>query len=126
LRGGCLAPTSVPAAPTPQVVSTRLTALLVGELEVVGNCVRVKTTYGSGSYLLVWPPDFDFGVSDTSVHIADRLLREEITWRVGDSVRLGGGEIPSLVEKLRSRVPANCDGPYWLFGGWLKPTPLPW
>ncbi len=118
--------TKVPASPTPQVVSTRLTALLVGELAVVDNCVRVKATSGEGSYLLVWPADFDFSVSGTSIHVRDKLLSEDVTWRSGDIVRLGGGEIPSLDDQLRGRVPANCEGPYWLFGGWLKPTPLPW
>lgn len=123
--GAAISPTSVPASPTPQVVSTRFTAQLVGELEVVDNCVRVKATPGESSYLLVWPADFDFSVSGTSIHVRDKLLSEEVTWRAGDIVRLGGGEIPSLDDQLRGRVPANCEGPYWLFGGWLKPTPLP-
>ncbi len=120
-----ISPTNVPASPTPQVVSMRLTALLVGELAVVDNCVRVKATSGESSYLLVWPTDFDFSVSGTSILVRDKLLSEEVTWRAGDIVRLGGGEIPSLDDQLRGRVPANCEGPYWLFGGWLKPTPLP-
>ncbi len=123
--GTAVSPTSVPASPTPQVVSTRLTALLVGELEVVDNCVRVKATSGETSYLLVWPPDFDFSVSSTSVHVRDKLLGEEVTWRAGDIVRVGGGVIPSLDDQLRGEAPPNCEGPYWIFGGWLQPTPLP-
>ncbi len=123
----CTAPSSAtpPASPTPAVVSTRLTALLVGELAVVDGCVRMKAADGHASYLLVWPPDFDFSVEGASVRVSDRLKGQEVTWRTGDIVRVGGGETSSVDAGLRQRLPANCAGPYWMFGGWLEPTLSP-
>lgn len=113
------------ASPTPAVVSTRLTALLVGELVVIDNCVRVKPAEGETSYLLVWPPDFDFSVEGRSVRVTDNLKRQDVTWQVGDIIRVGGGEASNPDAALLRRLPANCAGPYWVFGGWLEPTSTP-
>jgi hypothetical protein len=110
---------------TPEVISTRLTALLIGQLVHVENCLRVQSPYGTTSYLLVWPPDFDFQLEGDMLHVTDKLYGDSKAWRLGDTLEVGGGEISSPDSELRQRLPAHCMGPYWLFGGWLRPTATP-
>lgn len=119
------------ATPQPKIVTTRLTALLTGELVLEDNCLRVA------GYLLAWPPEFTVDIREDTVEVADGLTGEQVTWRLGETVRVGGGETPDdrLTEAVRERLPANCRGPYWLVGGWLPgvwgrdarpPTPPPY
>jgi hypothetical protein len=125
-------PTSHPLSPvpqdssaTPEVVSTRLTALLIGELVLVDNCLRIKAPYSTTSHLLVWPPDFEFRVRGDIVEVTDKLYGDTKTWHLGDTIEIGGGEILRLDEQLQQRLPVHCRGPYWVFGGWLRPTQTP-
>jgi hypothetical protein len=99
-------------------MTTRLTALAIGELTTVDNCLRVE------DYLLVWPPEFVVNVEGDTVQIEDKLLGEKTVWRLGEVVQVGGGEVSflGLTEDVRARIPAGCKGPYWLVGGWLTPT----
>jgi hypothetical protein len=113
------------SAATPEVVSTRLTALLRGELILVANCLRVKAPYNTPSYLLAWPPDFEFEITDDIVQVTDKLYGDTKTWYLGDIIEIGGGEIPRLDEQLQQRLPTHCGGPYWIVGGWLRPTSTP-
>ena len=120
--GATVHPTSTPAGtitptPAPRVVSTRLLALLTGRLVLVDQCLRVESSYVPTSFLLVWPADFEASVNGDTVHVSDLLDKKQITWHLGDTLQVAGGEIPRLDPSLRP-VPADCPGPYWVFGGW--------
>lgn len=114
------APTPIPS-PTKDIVTMRMTALLVGELVMTDGCLRVNSIHSGTSYLLVWPPEYTGKVSierDT-VQIVDR--GQTVVWHIGEIVCLGGGggkSIEHLDERLRPELPlpANCPGPYWVVG----------
>ena len=51
------------------------------------------------------------------VEILDR--HGEVTVRVGEAIRMGGGEVvltEALRRQLREPLPDPCQGPYWLMG----------
>jgi len=103
-----------------QIVATRWTASLIGKLSAADGCLRVNDGDSDTSYLLVWPPDqHTVSVEKDTVQIVDRLKGKTVVWHIGELVRLGGGEVPSieyLDERLRQKLPANCPGPYWVVG----------
>jgi len=117
---GCAASEKTPEneptpMPTPMVVVTRMTALCIGPLTMVDGCLR--TGDSEASNLVVWPPDFEVSVENDTI----RVLYDdhEVEVRLGQVVRLGGGEVKSLEafdERTRQQIPAGCPGPYWLVG----------
>lgn len=120
---------SVPnSTASPQVVATRWTALLIGKLVKVDGCLRVIADTPSGpgtSYLLIWPPEQHIvTIEKDTVRIVDLWGggKKEVVWHIGQTVRLGGGEILTPSEQWSERmrrdldVPANCPGPYWVVG----------
>jgi hypothetical protein len=113
--GTTIQPTQIRAPPSPEVISTRLMALLIGQLVMVNQCLRVQASYGPDSFLLVWPADFEASVNGDMVQVTDMLLKKQATWHLGDTLQVAGGEIPGLDPSLRP-VPANCSGPYWVVG----------
>ena len=114
------APTPTPN-PTAEIVTIRMTAVLIGELIVTDDCLRVKADNGT-SYLLVWPDEQHIvSVEGDTVRIVDRVEGKTVVWHIGEIVRLGGGggeSIEHLDERLRPELPlpANCPGPYWIVG----------
>jgi len=105
--------TSIPnPTATPQVMSTRLTALATGKLNLVENCLRVD------EYSLAFPPEFGVKIEKDTVEVVDALTGDRVEWQMGETVRLGGGEVPyqGLTEPVRQRLSTNCRGPYWLVG----------
>ena len=114
------APTPTPN-PTAEIVTIRMTAVLIGELIVSDGCLRVKADNGT-SYLLVWPDEQHIvSVEGDTVRIVDRVEGKTVVWHIGEIVRLGGGggeSIEHLDERLRPELPlpANCPGPYWIVG----------
>ncbi len=117
---------SVPnSTASPQVAATRWTALLTGKLVKIDGCLRVIADTPSGlgtSYLLVWPPEqHRVAIENDTIRIIDLWEggEKEVVWRIGQTVRLGGGEVTSsenLDERVRQNLPANCPGPYWIVG----------
>jgi hypothetical protein len=113
---GCAAPEKSPGdEPAPKVVVTRMAALRVEPLTMVDGCLRVGD--GEASNLIVWPPDFEVSVENDTIRVLydDR----EVEVRLGQVVRLSGGEVKSLEafdERTRRQIPAGCPGPYWLVG----------
>jgi hypothetical protein len=108
--------TNLLTAQTP-VPSARMQALLNGRLEQVGNCLRIRTD--TENYLLVFASDFQVTIANNQVTIADLTLNQTRTWNIGGPVQFAGGESPVLTNEARSRIPPECVGPYWIFGGWL-------
>ena len=120
---GVLFPKQVPI-PDPQ---TYPTALLEGKLVVIERCLRVSATEGGTSYLLVWPPDFSLSADRGALIVLNRA--GQMLYRQGDTVSIGGGEVPSdeaswlNIPLLRQKPPRECPGPYWLVSPLMQPTP---
>jgi hypothetical protein len=72
--------------------------------------------------VLAWPPEFELVVENGTVRASDALTSLRATWKLGERVQLGGGEVPlaALEATLPGAVPTNCRGAgaFWLVGGW--------
>lgn len=107
---------------TPPIIATRLMADMVGKLTIENECLRIN------DYLLVWPPDFIVTIQEDVVEITDELTGEKVVWRSGETVQVGGGEVPylSLDEQVRQRILAHCSkggaGAFWLMGDIAIPS----
>ena len=105
------------ALPDPQ---TYPAAEMRGILSVVGRCLRVIDTSRGTDYLPIWHHDFTLS-SDQGV-VAIRDAAGQVLWRVGDTLNIGGGEVPAdaaswlAIPALLQEPPADCPGPYWLVG----------
>ena len=94
-----------------------MTAEIFGTLVVVDDCIRVNDNESGTSYLLVWPSDFTLITDNDTIQILNGY--DEIVARVGDKVRIDGGEIKSLSffnESMQKKLPPNCLAPYWIVG----------
>ncbi len=89
-------------------------AKLVGELVLKDNCLRV------GDDLLIWPHGFSVSTKDGVTSIIDN--NSQSIMRVGDNIKLGGGEMPSEhMAQYSAELPSGrCSGPYWVIGQVLK------
>jgi hypothetical protein len=115
-----------PETPTPVVVATFWTSELVGELTIDDGCVRVIDRVDKVSSLLVWPPDFEMSIEQDTVRVIGGKVtgkHTEVILHNGEVVLLGGGETSELNEQLKSSVPPNCPGPYWVVGSQVGPYP---
>ncbi|MBA7617211.1 hypothetical protein ES703_24523 [subsurface metagenome] len=86
-------------------------ALLVGELTLDDGYLRV------GDSLIIWQPDYFVNNNDGTIEVLDR--NGDVVARVGEEVRMGGGEIKPIehINKLlKEPLPQDCEGPYWLMG----------
>jgi len=85
-------------------------AELVGELVLEDGCLRV------GDDLLVWPHVFSLSTENGVILIIDD--NDQPIMRVGDKIKLGGGEMPSEhIAKYSAELPSGrCSGPYWIVG----------
>jgi hypothetical protein len=88
-------------------------AELRGELQLVGECLRVVAAEGDISYLIIWPPGYT--MNDTLEAVRDENETELVG--VGLQVYLSGGEIPVNVqttyEAQHAALPLRaCPGPY--------------
>ena len=86
--------------------------LLPGELKMDDNgYLRV------GGELIIWPYGFSWKIEGKEIWIIDD--RGQSVARVGDWVKMGGGEIPKYwaEENIGSPLPEDAEGPYWLAGG---------
>ena len=117
---GCAASEKTPEneatlTPMPRVVVTRMAALYVGPLTMVNGCLRIGE--GEADNLVVWPPDFEVSIENDTIRVLYDDQQVEV--RLGQVVRLGGGEVKSIEafdERTRQGIPAGCPGPYWLVG----------
>ena len=117
---GCAAEEQTPEnratlTPMARVVVTRMAALYVGPLTMVDGCLRTGDTEAGN--LVVWPPDFEVSIEKDTIWVLYDDHKVEV--RLGQVVRLGGGEVKSIEafdERTRRQIPAGCPGPYWLVG----------
>ena len=107
----------------PEVVVTRMMALYVGPLTMVDGCLRLGE--GEDGNLVVWPPDFEATIENDIIRV--RYDGQDVEVRLGQVVRLGGGEVKSIDafdEYTRRQVPSGCPGPYWLASS-ISPVEAP-
>jgi hypothetical protein len=85
-------------------------ALLRGRLEVQDGCLRV------GSYLLLWPSRARLSLGADGIPVVGGGRERPL--RLGDQVRMGGGEAWTDFKGrgLVQALPAECAGPYWVVG----------
>lgn len=119
-----------PVDPDPAVVFPRLRApspsmmqaLLQGTLTLKDGCLRVVAPGDPTGHLVLWQPGYYPHGRGDALEILDRTGKPVA--RVGDSIALGGGELPlapELTGQLEQPVPKQCGGPYWLMGELVPP-----
>jgi len=95
-----------------------MTALLEGELALDNGCLRVSDR-GYDNYLLVWPYGFSLNTDENGV-IQVRDDKGQPVARVGDKVKIGGGECVKPckgISNYSAQLPSDiCSGPYWIVG----------
>jgi heat shock protein HslJ len=92
-----------------------MAALHVGPLTMVDGCLRVGGSEAGN--LVVWPPDFEVSIENDTIWVLYDDHKVEV--RLGQVVRLGGGEVKSIEafdKRTRRQIPVGCPGPYWLVG----------
>jgi hypothetical protein len=94
-------------------------AALSGELVLwdYSRCLRVVSDGGLSDFLPLWPPDYSARFTGDRVEVLDGS--RQVVARVGEQVRLDGGDIPVVwdLEAYRSlldELPRDCHGPYWI------------
>ncbi len=118
-------PLPFPITPEPTITFPQLkirstifmTALAVGELFIQEGCLRLGQRGSRDSLLVLWQPDYFLNNRNGMIEILDR--EGAVVARVGDEIRMGGGEVPptaGLEQQLREPIPTPCHGPYWVMG----------
>lgn len=100
----------------------RMTGEVLGRLVDVDGCLRLDSSDGSTSYLVVWPPHYTAWVENDSIQILDHADHDRVLALVGEEVQMGGGglsslDYPSVPKQLAQEIPSDCPGPYWISGG---------
>lgn len=99
-----------PTQPNPQ--EAVMEALMIGELKLEGNCLRVENS------LVIWPYGFSLVTEDGKMLVKDEA--GNVVAEVGKEVKMGGGEVRELHGDLESMTEHGCDGPYWIAGDFPK------
>jgi len=107
---------SFPRQTPPEGERDVMEALLFGNLVEFDGCVRVEAADIGAYHLPVWPPSFYITLEDGVIQVHDGS--GDVVARVGDWVRMGGGEtkITFLDTDVRAQIPDRCAGPYWIVG----------
>jgi hypothetical protein len=91
--------------------------LVRGELILDNGYLRVSGKSGYKGDLIIWPYGYSWKIEGKEIWIIDD--KGQAVARVGDWVKMGGGEIPKYwaEEKIGSPLPEDAEGPYILAGG---------
>lgn len=103
-------------------------ALTGGVLFVDGSgCLRLNQSLrggGTSTKTPVWPPGYELAYGEGGELL---ILDEagEVVAKVGDEVRMGGGEypievLPNVDERTRRELAERCPGPYWWVGSEVR------
>ena len=81
------------------------------------RCPRIQSESGIRDFLLIWPPGYTLQETDGSITILD--TNDRVIVKQDEIVTLMGGPIPNQWENeryrvLRSELPGDCHGPYWI------------
>jgi hypothetical protein len=95
----------------PEGLRAEMEALLIGELLEEDGCLRVGEA--GESHLVIWPYDYTVtAAEDGKLQVRDGS--GNVVARVGDIMRIGGGQVPKAEDATPTDIPARCGGPYWL------------
>lgn len=90
-------------------------AILQGQLELFGECLRLIETRTGTQYLIIWPPGYNVRPDHDPPSILDQ--NGEFAASLWAVVEIGGGEVSDEVA-FESQRPAlaetGCGGPYWI------------
>lgn len=91
-----------------EVQELGLLAQMTGELVLDDGCLRVWDT------LILWPYGYTLEIEDGDIWVVSE--HSERVTKVGDRVRMGGGQISAefAEEKIGRSLPEGCTGPFWL------------
>ncbi|MCZ7671809.1 MAG: hypothetical protein M5U34_34105 [Chloroflexi bacterium] len=99
-------------------------ALLIGELVVEEDCLRIHDSNTDESTLVIWQADYFLNDNHGIVEIVDET--GTVVARVGEMVYMGGGEQATVNnDELRESIPEQCGGPYWRMGQFLPEEYIP-
>jgi hypothetical protein len=90
------------------------TALIRGTVVEQDGCIRLRTSDDARGRLLMWQPSHRVHRNGERIEIVDG--KGKVIARVGESIDLGGGEMPAIENYLKSPIPPACTGPYWMVG----------
>jgi len=84
------------------------------------GCLRVESSVGGESALVLWPPEVILHPTPDVIEV--RKQDGSVVARVGEMVRFGGSgfeasdqaKVASYAEQLREPLPQQCVGPYWV------------
>jgi hypothetical protein len=95
----------------PEGLRAEMAALLIGGLLEEDGCLRVGEP--DESHLVIWPYDHTVtAAEDGTLEVRDGS--GQVVARVGDVVRLGGGQVPTAEDATPTEIPERCGGPYWI------------
>jgi hypothetical protein len=105
-----------------EIPSEHMAALAEGKLIRDNGYLRLQRNFidGIDSVLLVWPYGFSQRTEGDGIQVVDS--NGHVVARVGDDIKVGGGEASAeIVEKyIGQPLPADCPGPYWLVSEVVK------
>ncbi len=105
----------------PEGLRVEMSALLIGELIEEDGCLRVGEV--GQSNLVIWPYDHTVTAGEDG-RLAIRDGSGAVVARLGDVVRLGGGQVPAVENATPMEVPDRCGGPYWLAASEIEAVSL--
>jgi hypothetical protein len=90
---------------------------LSGTLKIINGYLYVKPDYAEENEMVIWPYGYSFFIYENIVQVLDE--KGQPRFRVGDSVRIGGGGVPPdfAEDKIGIPLPDDLDGPCWLAAG---------
>lgn len=92
-------------------------ALTQGTLIYDGKYLLIKGVYptSGADYLPIWPYGYSVNVEGGEIQVLNES--SQVVARVGDIIKVGGGETTKeVVEEnyIGESLPDDCEGPYWL------------
>lgn len=88
---------------------------IAGKLALSEECLRLNLGYRS--YLLIWPGWYAFDIINRDIVLTHLRTGSVVAqFKLGDTLRLSGGELEYRPVGLKYTIPDQCQGPYWAVG----------
>ncbi len=102
----------------PGVIATAQVSEIVGNLDLKDGCFSIADE-AAAVYSLAWPADASVTISGDNITVVTGLKtgnQQQVDLKVGDRVRLSGGETDHLSPELQESIDPSCPGPFWVLG----------